>query len=103
MSIFVDRAVVSVVDGFENGDTPIERARIAVIGASPHATAKLYSWDGARFREYDRLSEATVTEGPGSMQLMGISDRLQAEIGARGEDAMATWFVDTTKGCASCG
>lgn len=103
MSLFVNRCVVSVVDGFAELEGPIERARITGIGESPHVTAKLYSWDGSRFREYDRLVDATLTEGQGSLQLMGTSSRLRDEIGLNGEDAIATWFIDPTKGCTSCG
>lgn len=103
MSLFINRCVVSVVDGFADNEGPIERAKIVGVGESPHVTAKLYSWDGARFREYDRLTDATLTEGQGSLQLMGISARLRDEIGVSDEDAIATWFVDPTKGCTTCG
>jgi hypothetical protein len=99
----ITRAIVSVVDGFADDDSPIERARVTILGESPNATAKLYSWDGGRFVEYDRLSAARVTEGPGGVQIMGMSDRLMNDVGARGEDAIATWFIDPRRGCVSCG
>lgn len=99
-------ATVKMTGGLEVSGSQLKQAKLTFIGGSPNATAKLWSWDG-KFREYDTLKQATITENPNNpdfLTITGVSQLAKEEgQGTFDEaDCMVTWEVQVTGRCGDC-